>query len=214
VGIYLDDCFSSADIIGNVFKNVTRAMMIGGGRDNNVLNNIFINCTPSLHVDARGLGWMSNDHIPGWIREAVDSGTIGGIKYNKPPYSVRYPKLSAILEEEPGAPKGNVISRNICSGGVWDKASGFWHMSIEEKARPYLTMEDNIVSPDALVEDSLSQSIIIADPLFFDKTDPEEGKFMLLKDSPAFKHGFKPIPFEKIGLYQDEARATWPVNRR
>ncbi|MBK7710932.1 MAG: right-handed parallel beta-helix repeat-containing protein [Bacteroidales bacterium] len=106
VGIYLDDAFSSADIIGNVFRNVTRAMMIGGGRDNNVLNNIFVNCTPSIHVDARGLGWMRNEHIPGWIKEAQDSGTILGIAYNKPPYSVKYPKLSGILDDEPRAPKG------------------------------------------------------------------------------------------------------------
>jgi hypothetical protein len=213
VGIYLDDAFSSADIIGNVFKNVTRAMMIGGGRDNNVLNNIFINCVPSLHVDARGLGWMRNEHIPGWIKEAEDSGTISGIAYNKPPYSVRYPKLSGILDDEPRAPKGNVISHNICVGGVWDKASGFWHMSIEKTALPYLTMEDNIVSPDSGVEDSLSKSIIIADPLFVDKADPEKGQFRLQSNSPALLHGFKQIPFEKTGLYQSETRASWPVVR-
>ena len=48
--------FSSADVIGNVFNRVTRAIQIGGGRDNNVLNNIFIDCVPSLHIDARGIG--------------------------------------------------------------------------------------------------------------------------------------------------------------
>ena len=212
VGIYLDDAFSSADITGNIFMNVTRAMMIGGGRDNNVLNNIFINCTPSIHVDARGLGWMRNEHIPGWIKEAQDSGTILGIAYNKPPYSVKYPVLSGILDDEPRAPKGNVISHNICYGGVWDKASGFWHMSIEDTARPYLTMEENIVSPDSQVEDSLSQSIIVADPGFVDKDDPERGKFMLRSDSPALMHGFQQIPFDKIGPYQSANRASWPVN--
>lgn len=213
VGIYLDDAFSSADIIGNVFRNVTRAMMIGGGRDNNVLNNIFINCTPSIHVDARGLGWMRNEHIPGWIKEAQDSGTILGIAYNKPPYSVKYPKLSDILDDEPRAPKGNVISHNICLGGVWDKASGFWHVSIEDKARPYLTMEDNIVSPDSQVEDSLSKSFIFTDPLFIEKDNPEKGKYRLQSDSPALLHGFQQIPFDKIGPYQSESRASWPVKR-
>lgn len=211
VGIYLDDAFSSADITGNVFKNVTRAMMIGGGRDNNVINNIFIDCVPSIHVDARGLGWMRNEHIPDWIKEAEDSGTILGIAYNKPPYSVRYPRLSDILGDEPRAPKGNVISHNICYGGVWDKASGFWHMSIEEKARPYLIMEENIVSPDSQVEDSLSKSFIITDPGFADKTDPERGQFRLESGSLAILHGFKQIPFENIGPYQSENRASWPV---
>jgi hypothetical protein len=213
VGIYLDDAFSSADITGNIFRNVTRAMMIGGGRDNHVLNNIFINCLPAIHVDARGLGWMRNEHIPGWIKEAEDSGTILGIAYNKPPYSIRYPKLSDILNDEPRAPKGNVISNNICSGGVWDKASGFWHMSIEDKARPYLTMELNIISPETQVEDSLSKSFIVTDPGFVDKEDPERGQFMLRSDSPALMHGFQQIPFGKIGPYQSENRASWPVNK-
>ena len=210
VGIYLDDAFSSAQIFGNVFKNVTRAMMIGGGRDNKVLNNIFVDCIPSLHVDARGLGWMKDEHIPGWIKEAADSGTIQGVAYNKPPYSTRYPELVNILQDEPRAPKGNVISNNVCYGGVWDKSAGFWNMSIEDKARPYLKMENNIVSPGSIVADSLSSDIIRTDPGFTDRIDPERGKFQLGQGSPALLHGFKQIPFEKIGLYQDKIRALKP----
>jgi len=211
VGIYLDDAFSSAEIYGNIFRNVTRAMMIGGGRDNKVINNIFVDCVPSVHVDARGLGWMRNEHIPGWIKEAEDSGTILGIAYNKPPYSVRYPELVNILQDEPRAPKGNIISNNICYGGVWDKASGFWHVAIEDKARPYLKMENNVVSPGSQVEDSLSKSMLIADPGFVERSDPEKGKFKLTDGSPALKAGFIQIPFEKIGPHKDKNRASWPV---
>ena len=36
--------------------------------------------------------------------------------------------------------------------------------------------------------------------------EPEKGNFRLAEDSPALKLGFKPIPFDKIGLYQDEYR--------
>jgi len=211
VGIYLDDAFSSADITGNVFYKVTRAMMIGGGRDNNVINNIFADCFPSIHVDARGIGWMENLHVSDWLKEAEEKGTISGIAFNQPPYSTSYPKLVNILLDEPKAPKGNTISRNICFGGVWDKASGFWHMSIEEKARPFLTMKDNVVSPDSEVEDSLSSSFIIADPMFVNKMNPELAEFRLEPGSPAIKHGFKQIPFGKIGLYQSNDRASWPL---
>ncbi len=201
VGIYLDDAFSSADITGNVFNKVTRAMMIGGGRDNNVINNIFIDCVPSLHIDARGMGWM-HDHPEAWIKEAEENGTILGILYNQPPYSTHYPKLINLLNDEPKAPKGNVISHNICVGGSWDKPSGFWSTSVEKKARPYLTMEDNIVAPNSAVEDSLSKSIVITDPLFVNQEHPEQGKYQLSADSPALKRGFIQIPFDKIGLYQ------------
>ena len=37
------------------------------------------------------------------------------------------------------------------------------------------------------------------------------GDFRLREDSPAWNIGFQPIPFEQIGLYQDEYRASWPV---
>ena len=210
VGIYLDDAFSSAEITGNVFCKVTRAMMIGGGRDNYVINNIFIDCVPSIHVDARGIGWMQY-FTDSWIKEAEEKGTISGTAYDQPPYSTKYPKLVNILNDEPRAPKGNIISRNICVGGVWDKASGFWSMSIEDKARPFLTMEDNIVAPNSAVEDSLSKSFVIANPLFVNQDNPEQRQFQLNPDSPALKHGFTQIPFNEIGLYKADNRASWPV---
>ncbi len=206
VGIYLDDMFASADMIGNIFLRVTRAAMIGGGRDNSILNNIFVDCVPSLHVDARALGWAAY-HADEWIAEAKEKGTISGIAWNKPPYSERYPKLVNILEDEPKAPKGNVIARNICLRGVWDKPAGFWDMSIEEKARPYLKMEDNT----RLVLDG--EKPVGTDPLFVDPEHPEKAGFRLKPESPALKAGFEPIPFEKIGLYQDENRASWPVQK-
>ena len=213
VGVYLDDAFCGVDITGNVFDKVTRAMMIGGGRDNNVLNNIFIDCVPSLHVDARGLGWM-HEHPEEWIKEEKEKGTILGIAYNKPPYSTRYPELINIINDEPKAPKGNVISRNICQGGAWDKNVGFWKTSVEDKARPYITMTDNVVAPNSAVKDSLSESFIVADPLFANPKDPKQGKFQLDADSPALKRGFKQVPFGQMGLYQSDNRASWPVSKK
>ena len=48
----------------------------------------------------------------------------------------------------------------------------------------------------------------LADPLL---TDPEHGDFTLQPESLAPKLGFEPIPFRDIGPYQDDARATWPI---
>jgi parallel beta-helix repeat protein len=48
----------------------------------------------------------------------------------------------------------------------------------------------------------------VADPRF---VDPDHDDFRLRPDSPAFALGFEPIPVEKIGPYQDKARATWPI---
>lgn len=49
---------------------------------------------------------------------------------------------------------------------------------------------------------------VVADPLL---ADPDHDDFTLKPESPALKLGFEPIPFREIGLYQDEARATWPL---
>ena len=49
---------------------------------------------------------------------------------------------------------------------------------------------------------------IIADPLFVNAAQDD---YRLNANSSAFQLGFKPIPVEKIGPYQDELRATWPI---
>ena len=42
----------------NVFESIHDCMFIGGGRQNTVRRNLFINCTVPVHVDDRGLTWM------------------------------------------------------------------------------------------------------------------------------------------------------------
>lgn len=49
---------------------------------------------------------------------------------------------------------------------------------------------------------------IIADPKF---VAPEKNDYRLQPDSPAWKLGFKPIPVERIGPYQSDLRASWPI---
>lgn len=192
VGMYLDDMFSSAELSGNLFVNVPRAAFIGGGRDSKIVDNVFIDCRPALHVDARALGWCA-DHADGWIQEAQEKGTISGIKYDEPPYSTRYPELASIFDEgkTPKAPEGNLIAGNICVGGTWDvNDRGQWQgATVEEKARPYLKIERNYVG---------------ADPGFVDAAG---GDYRLRDDSPLLKDGFKSLPIEKMGLQSERMKA-------
>lgn len=164
-GVYLDDCFSSADISGNVFSNVATAILIGGGRDNMITNNIFLRCERAFLIDARGLGWA---RAVGEFatRELIE------LNYQQPPWSTRYPELPRLLEDEPLAPKGNIVARNICSGGPWG--------STEPVALPYIVFKDNLVDTD---------------PQFADVA-----RYRLNETSPALKAGFQPIPFDEIGL--------------
>lgn len=177
-GVYLDDCFSSADISGNIFYDVATPILIGGGRDNSMTNNMFIHCGKAFSIDARGLGWAKG--VGGFAtQELID------LNYKQPPWSVRYPELLTLLEDEPLAPKGNVMARNICWGGQWG--------STESKAVPYVKFEDNLEN---------------IDPLFSGKPP---AAFSLNAKSPAIKLGFRPVQFEKIGVYKSRDRASWPV---
>ena len=169
-GVYLDDMFCGTTVFGNVFVNVVRPLLIGGGRDNVVENNIFVDCKPTLHLDGRALNWAA---------ECANTTMIERLKavpYQGALWSQRYPQLAHILDDEPAAPKGNVVVRNVVVGGQWD--------AVEGVARPFVTLQDNLVDED---------------PHFVDRA---AGNYQLRDDSPVYSKlpGFQKIPWEQIGL--------------
>lgn len=178
VGIYLDDMFSGTKIYGNVFYRVTQAAFIGGGRDCIVENNIFVDCHPSLHIDARAMNWASS-HVNTTMRTRLNA-----MPYKSDLWRTRYPELVNILDDEPAAPKGNIVARNVSFGGKWAE--------IFDGAGPCITMTDNLVDHDPLFEEKPPKS------------------FRLRATSPAHAIGFKPIPFERIGLVVDPYRSVVP----
>lgn len=184
MAVYLDDWTSGTTVYGNVMYKANRALLLGGGRDNVIENNIFVDCKPSVHVDARGLGWAKN-YFDGTTPTLFDR--FNDVNADKPPYSTRYPQLATLLNDEPAVPKGNVIARNICVGGAW-LALALEH----QDAAKILDIRDNFTE---------------GDPKF---VDPANGDFRLQPDSPAWKIGFKQIPMPQIGLYVDEYRTTLP----
>lgn len=172
--VYLDDCSSGTTVFGNLFCRAGRAVQIGGGRDNVIENNVFVDCKPAVQVDARGLTWAKF-----WF-DGSDSTLMDRLKamdYDKPPYSVHYPELANILEDEPAIPKGNRIVRNICAGGrLLDLLDGL--------------TDEIVILKDNLVDGH--QGFLL----------PDEGNYQLREDSPAYELGFKRIPMEGIGLYR------------
>ncbi|MHC4532856.1 MAG: right-handed parallel beta-helix repeat-containing protein [Planctomycetota bacterium] len=171
VGVYLDDMFCGTKIYGNVFYRVTRAAFIGGGRDCLVENNIFVDCNPALHIDARAMTWAKY-HVGTTMTERLKA-----MPYMSELWRKRYPRLVNILEDEPAAPKGNIVRRNICSGGKWLELHGV--------NKNIVSWEDNLIDKE---------------PGFIDKANMN---FQLKADSGAYKLGFKRIPIEKIGLLED-----------
>ena len=115
-GVYLDDWGSGFHVYGNLFYRAGRATLIGGGRDNIVENNVYLDCQPSLHLDARGLGWASY-YFDGTYNTLFD--TYSEMKADQPPYSTRYPALQNLLSDDPAMPKNNKIVNNLSQGGRW-----------------------------------------------------------------------------------------------
>jgi hypothetical protein len=201
MGMYMDDCVSGTEIFGNVFYKVQRAAFLGGGRDHQVCNNIFVDCNYAVELDGRGL-----DSSPVW-RGMVDK-TMRESLAKMPPalYRERYPALKTLDQYygPPGGPaiegaafkgvppENNVVEHNVCVG-KWLKE--YWHATPGR-----LLVQNNLTNAASSFVRPPGQSARVKD-------------FALKADSPAWSLGFRAIPLDKIGLYRDDLRAALPGPR-
>jgi hypothetical protein len=190
IGVYFDNCVSSTQVFGNIFYDMEKAVLIGGGRDHIIANNIFIECETPVYLDNRGLRW---DHFrPGGPMYDL----LRKVNHDKPPWSLRYPKLARILDEYPQAPLGNILVNNVSYRSGWRDPEKVCRDTFQQNiGEQYMTIENNFVTDE--------------DPGFVDAANM---KFQLREDSIVYKRipDFKKIPFEKIGLYEDHYRKTLP----
>ena len=198
MGIYMDDCVSGAEIFGNVFYKVQRAAFLGGGRDHQVINNVFVDCNHAVELDGRGL-----DKTPVW-RDMVDKTMRQSLSQVPPAlYRDHYPDLVALDQYygPPGGPgiegaaftgvppENNVVATNI-SVGKWLNVA--WHATPK-----MLRLENNLTNTDP-------HFVMVP-------SDTSRAKdFALQRDSPAWKLGFQKLPVGKMGLYRDELRTQLP----
>ena len=181
VGIYMDDCVSGTRIEENIFWNCQHGIMLGGGCDFVVANNIFVNCKPAISPDARGLSWLS-------MVNTIMKPRFEVMRPDQPPYSTRYPEIAAVaphLAAGKGVPAlNNHVERNLC-----------WHCSAwmpGDNGANGITERNNLVG---------------VDPHFIDEAF---GIFSLRPESPAWALGFLPIPLDEIGLVVDRYRPAVP----
>jgi len=128
-GVMLDDLYSGTTVTGNTFERVARGVLVGGGRDNVIDHNLFIDCTTAIRLDGRGLGWAAYS-IPESMRPALEA-----VPYRDPAWSARYPHLATILDDDPGAPKYNQITGN--------RAVRCGPDQIDPRVRPLLRISGN-----------------------------------------------------------------------
>ena len=90
-GIYMDDMYSGMNIHHNVLDNVDKPILIGGGANNKVEDNIIINSRLSGTIEARGAGWAKE--------QATWEGGQGALNtYEKVPALQKYPDIKTVAE--------------------------------------------------------------------------------------------------------------------
>lgn len=221
-GIYLDDNAGGVDVVGNIVTRSYRGNLhLNGARDNVIQNNIFLDAQLyQLEMN----GWASS--IRYWSLE-YDSMVKGYEQVaGKPAWkSMRHMDLhpkDAVLPDGT-LMAGNVFTKNIVAYSSPEARLFNWlNVNFEHNqfdgnlyfhnGLPLLTgtlrpgeKGDDFAAWRKLARDTHS---IVADPKF---VNPAQDDYRLRPDSPAFKLGFKPIPFENIGPYQSPDRATWPI---
>jgi hypothetical protein len=143
--------------------------------------------TNNVMVDCKD-GMHIDDRGLGWAKDSVPTGMTSSLQampYTEALWQQRYPKLPGILGDDPGCPKGNVVERNLALRSAFDR--------ICPKAKQFGTIGANLTE---------------SDPLF---VDPTRDDYRLRAGSPALALGFEPLPFDRIGLYAEARRASWPV---
>ncbi len=197
MGIYCDDSTTGVHVYGNVFykMNTNRGVLFSnGGWDLTMENNIVV--YPHGHtveLSAQYYTWAKR-----FVPEMFGSGglferrLLKDLDITKPPYSERYPELVNYMkpieegkEWEGMRPRRNMLRKNLVVGGSEKLVllRGGVHAQFDQA--------DNFWTE--------------ADPGF---VDMKNENFSLKEDSEVFKKipDFKPVPFDKMGLYVDEYR--------
>ncbi len=108
-GIYLDDALSGISVYGNVLQNVYGyALMIGGGRDNNIYDNVIIDSGTAIYYDGRArLGFMRDDHFM-TSHVKTKEGTMWvrlyAVPFREGIWAEKYPTLAKIKDDLEGDP--------------------------------------------------------------------------------------------------------------
>ena len=119
----------------DIYDTGEYGIILGGGRDNIVENNIFVDCPLAISVDNRGF-YGSNDTLFARLK---------AVSHDRPPYSTRYPALARILDGNPELPVGNIIARNISIRSDFLSLSGG---RMPEEIQKLVTVTDNLTEDD------------------------------------------------------------------
>lgn len=102
---YWDDVSCTGEIIGNTTYNVNRSVLIHGGRNITIQNNVF--------VDNRPFEQIAFSQVSPTPSETITF--LNQVNYQSSPWT-KYPNLANITSDEPTRMKYNVVNRNRIFG--------------------------------------------------------------------------------------------------
>jgi len=197
MGVYCDDSTCGVTVFGNVFYNMHNSYGVfysNSGRDLTIKNNIVINPQDfTVELSPHYFTWYKGKAPLVFEKGKVfDQRLLKDINIKEPPYSEHYPELVNYMdiivegEEWEGMwTKRNVLTTNVIIGGNKDL------IRIRQNGTGVFENINNFQTTN--------------DPGF---VDFKGENFMLRQDSEVFIKlpDFKPVPFDKMGLYVDEFR--------
>ncbi len=191
-GIYLDDYTSGVRVYGNLVVNAYRgAVMVHGGQDNLIANNLFV----------AGAA-QQLQYAP------IDSLTSGRTPAHpdKGPWLMTGTRCVGNIFYYPGA------ESNWLKGDKWRQILAESDCNVIWAGGRPVTIPQLRAAPGgdwaAWQQLGFDRASVVADPQL---VDPRRGDYRLRPGSPALQLGFIPLPLAQMGLYPSAERASWPV---
>lgn len=228
MGIYNDDVLSGTIMESNYFYEVGRAVMLGGGVDYIVKNNIFVKCYPAIHMDSRAAHteffWgPCYEHQKEKLYNGVQSflhpnGPEVILNCTKGHYIEKYPELARLAEVYDRGRQltasAEILQNVFCSKPLFRY---YWDGRNANEKKIYDCGELVELSQQELCDIFDTRHDVRADwspgkgdwrfarnytASRADFEDAEWGIIGLKPDSRAFEYGHEPSDFYSIGLIQ------------
>ena len=175
--IYLDDGLSGIKVEGNIIINAALGVMLNGGRDNIVVNNLFIDSRRAVRYTSMENAyktWAAMSYRTLWAR-------LRAAPVNTEPWLKAYPQLVGLADGRPDLPQNSIVRDNLLFNAPWVRGIDGINPDVERLGEVRHNVETDR-PPGAF--DPLRRVFVF---------DPDSGVFDRM---PALRS----IPVERIGL--------------
>ena len=193
-GIYWDDGMSGQTAYGNLIVNCKQnGFLIGGGRDNNVYNNVLINCETPIRYDDRARDGAL--HAESWFKHSMEGADMTqnllAMPWQSETWLAAYPYSADWSLDYSDTENPNFIpnpANSKVNGNLIVHYKGSFG-SADESVEHFSDLSGNAV-----------YKLNALKKLF---VDPDNGDYTLRDDAPVFDDipGFEPLPLSEVGRY-------------